>query len=132
MKLPGFKRFQSQDFPKKYNDLTETLFTVLNPFMDVITQALNKRLNFNDNMDCLLVSFDLTAPVTNFKVKNSQGGVMRGATVDYCVNKASPNEALTSAPFVQFTTASDGQIVITNITGLTAGNTYTIRIRFDR
>lgn len=132
MRLPGFKRLQSQDFPKKYSDLTGTLFAILNPFMEVITQALTRRLTFDDNFDCLVVSFDLTAPVANFKLANPRGGIFRGATVDYCINKNDPTEALTQAPFIQFTTASDGQILITNITGLTSGKTYTIRIRFDR
>ncbi len=132
MKLPGFKRFQSQDFPKKYEDLTTILFNILNPFMDVITQALNKRLNYADNIDCTIVQLDLVAPVSNFKVKNPQGGIMRGSRVDYCINKNDPSDPLLAAPFVQFTTASDGQIVINHITGLTSGKTYTIRIIFDR
>lgn len=132
MRIPGFKRFQAQDFPKKYTDLTVILFNILNPFMEVFTQALTKRLTFDDNFDCYLVSFDLTAPVTNFKLANPRGGIFRGATVDYCVNKNDSSDVLTSAPFVQFTTSGDGQIVITNITGLTTGKSYTIRIRFDR
>ncbi len=132
MKLPGFKRFQSQDFPKKYDDLTTVLFQVLNPFMDVMTQALNKRLTAADNIDCTIVQLDVQAPVSNLQVKNPQGGIMRGCTVDYCINKNSPSDPLVSAPFVQFTTASDGQIVIENITGLTSGKTYTIRMIFVR
>ncbi len=135
MKIPGFKRFQSQDFNKKYSDITDGLFAVLNPFMEVLTQALNKRLNYSDNFDCLDITLDITAPidpVNGLKVKNTQGGTMRGAEVLYCINKATPGDALTGAPFVQFTTATDGQILITNITGLTSGKTYTIRIVFQR
>src|SRR6476659_1100349 len=132
MRIPGFKRFQIQDYPKKYNDLTSILFNILNPFMDVITQSLNKRLTFDDNFDCYVISFDFVAPVTNFKLANPRGGIFRGATVDSCINKNDPTEALISAPFVQFTIGTDGQIIITNITGLTSGKTYTIRIRFDR
>ncbi len=132
MKIPGFKRFQSQDFNKKYADLTDSLFGILNPFMDVITQSLNKRLNYSDNFDCVDITLNIVAPVANMKVKNSQGGVFRGAEVLSCFNKNDPNEALDGAPFVQFTMASDGQIQITNITGLTTGKTYTIRIVFQR
>lgn len=132
MRLPGFKRLQFQDFPKKYNDLTNILFNILNPFMEVVTQALSKRLTFDDNFDCLLVTVDISTPINNFKIANPRGGTFRGATIDYCVNKNDSTEVLTQAPFAQFTVSNDGQIVITNITGLSAGKTYTIRIRFDR
>lgn len=134
MRIPGFKRFQAQDFDKKYKDLTESLFAILNPFMEVMTQSLNKRLNYNDNFDCLQIDLDIKAPLpsTGIKVKNTQGGVMKGAEVMYCNNKDDPSDPLTGAPFVQFTMAADGQILITNITGLTAGKTYTIRVIFQR
>lgn len=134
MKLPGFKRFQTQDFPKKYSDLTVILFNILNPFMELITQALTKRLNFDDNFDCYDVTLDLLMPLPSngFKLSNPRGGVFKAAQVLYCINKNNPTEALTGAPFVQFTTSSDGQILITNITGLTTGKTYTIRTIFFR
>lgn len=132
MKIPGFKRLQSQDFNKKYADLTDSLFAVLNPFMEVMTQSLNKRLTETDNFDCLDITLDVTAPVTSLKVKNSQGGIMRGAQVLSCVNKNDPNDPILAAPFVQFLTADNDQMNITNITGLTAGKTYTIRIIFKR
>ena len=132
MRLPGFKRFQGQDFPKKYNDLTTTLFNILNPFMEVITQALNKRLTFDDNFDCYDITFDFIAPVSNFKLQNPRGGIFKACQVLSAQVKNNPTEALTAAPFVQFTTASDGQILITNIIGLTTGKTYTIRLLFLR
>jgi len=132
MRLPGFKRFQLQDYAKKYNDLTETLFNTLNPFMEVITQALNKRLNFNDNFDCHDVTLDIVAPATNLTIANPQKGIMRGSQVLYCINKLDSSDPLLSAPFIQFTTSGEGQIVITNITGLTTGKTYTIRMIFYR
>lgn len=132
MRIPGFKRFQSQDFNKKYTDLTDGLFAILNPFMEVITQSLNKRLNYSDNFDCLDITIDVTAPVTGLKIKNSQGGQMRGCEVLSCVNKNDPRDPLLAAPFVQFVSADNDQMQITNITGLTAGKTYTIRMVFQR
>lgn len=132
MKIPGFKRFNSQDFEKKYNELTDGMFAIINPFMEVITQALNKRLNYSDNFDCLDITLDVKAPVEGLKIKNSQGGVMRGSEVLACTNKNDPSDPLLAAPFVQFTMSTDGQIQINNITGLTTGKTYTIRIVFQR
>ena len=131
MRIPGFKRLQTQDFNKKYNDLVDGLFAILNPFMEVITQSLNKRLNYNDNFDCLDITLDVTAPV-NLKIKNSQGGQMRGSEVLYCVNKNDNSDPLIGAPFVQFLNGDNDQLQITNITGLTSGKTYTIRIVFHR
>ncbi len=132
MKIPSFKRLQSQDYNKKYQDLTDQLFFVLNPFMDTVTQALTKRLNNADNIDSMDVTVDITAPVasTGFKIKNTSASPIRGAQVLSCTNKSTPTDPLLAAPFVQFTVATDGQINISNITGLTAGKTYTIRILF--
>lgn len=132
MKIPGFKRLQSQDFNKKYSDLTDNLFAVLNPFMEVMTQALNKRLNETDNFDCLDVTVDVKAPVTDFKIKNTQGGQMRAAQVLSCTNRTDPRDPLLAAPFVQFLSTDNDQLQITNITGLSIGKTYTIRIIFKR
>ncbi len=132
MKIPGFKRLQTQDFNKKYADFLDGLFAVLNPFMEVMTQSLNKRLNYADNFDCLDVTLDVKAPVTALKLKNTQGGQMRGCEVLYCVNKADNSDPLIAAPFVQFTNGDDNQLTIQNITGLSAGKTYTIRMVFQR
>ncbi len=132
MKLPSFKRLQSQDYNKKYNDLTDQLFFVLNPFMDTITQAFNNRITFPDNIDCLDITLDITAPVTSLKVKNTRDGQFRGSQVLSCTNKNDVTDPLVGAPFVQFTSTTDGQLNITNITGLTAGKVYTIRILFQR
>ena len=132
MKIPGFKRLQSQDFNRKYADLTDGLFAVLNPFMEVMTQALNKRLNETDNFDCLDITVDMLAPVTDFKIKNTQGGQMRAAQVLSCTNRNDPRDPLLAAPFVQFLSTDNDQLQITNVTGLTSGKTYTIRILFKR
>jgi hypothetical protein len=132
MKFPGFRRLQEQDFPRKYSDLIGSLFLTLNAFMESVTQILNKRLDFANNFDALDVTFEATAPITNLKVKNTQGGVLNGHEVLNVVNKSNPSEVIQFKPYVTYTATNDGQLLITNIGGLTAGNKYVIRIIFYR
>jgi HAMP domain-containing protein len=132
MKFPGFRRLQEQDFPRKYNDLIGSLFLLLNAFMESVTQILNKRLNFSDNFEAMDINLEITAPVTGLKVKNTLGGVFNGHEILNISNKTNPSEIIQYKPYVSFTTTNDGQILITNIGGLTAGNKYNIRIIFFR
>lgn len=131
MKIPGLKRLQEQDFPTKYADLISTLFTVLNSFMTTMTQALNGNLTYSDNFDVLDITLDITAPVVNLKIKNTKNGTFRGLHLANITPKDS-TEVLASTPFVQWTNNGDGQLKISNITSLVAGNKYSVRLIFFR
>ena len=134
MRLPVFKRFQHQDYPRKYNDLTETLFSAFNPFLEGISQALSNRLTFAANFACYTVQFEITMPIQagGFKITNPSGGVYSGAIITNCINKVKASDPIEAAPFMQYTLSGTNQIVIQNITGLTSGKTYVISAVFFR
>lgn len=132
MKIPGLKLLQQQDYPSKYQDLIGVLFTILNQFMQNISQALNGHLTYSDNFDMLDVSIEITAPVTDLKIKNKKGGVFKGYHLAQITPKTNPLEQFTSAPFVSWYSTNDNQINIKYITGLTSGNKYNLRILFFR
>lgn len=131
MKISAFKRLQQQDYPKTYKDLMNGLFDILNSFMEQVSQALTRRLTYSDNFDCVNATLTLTAPVTNLKIKNTQGGIMGGCQI-LNVTPVNAQEILTSAPFAQFLNSGDGQLIVKTITGLTPGNTYNVTLLFTR
>ena len=132
MKIPSVKQLQEQDYPSKYRDFVPILFGIINQFMQNITQALNGRLTFADNFDCVDVILDVTAPVTSFRIKNTKGGTFGGAMIISVLNRTNPSELIANTPLIQFDNTKDSQFLIKNVSGLTAGNRYNIRIIFIR
>lgn len=66
-------------------------------------------------------------PANSQEFKNEMGVPCKGIMLVSIVNNTNPNEVFSAAPFIQFANSDNG-IKLYNITGLTAGNKYTIRI----
>lgn len=128
-KLNSPRRLIVEDYPNKYSDLTSGFFYIINQFIESVSFALNKSLNFNDNFQALDVTVTFTAPARAVSVRNTLPLPITGANILRVDNITNPNEILESAPFVQFTNGQ-GQVIINNITGLTPGNDYRVRIVF--
>jgi hypothetical protein len=129
-KLPPFKRLIMEDFPSKYQDLLDKLLYGINQFFESVSNSLNKNISFEDNIACQVKELVLTAPITQAKPAsfvNTLGRPCRGVLLINAENLSDANSPLTAAPFIQFTGAAD-QIVITNISGLTSGKQYRIKI----
>lgn len=130
-KLSIIKRILKEDYPKEYGDLVEKLGFVLNPFLNSVADAFNKSLSINDNLNATDTEIVFTAPVTAatpVSVKTEHIGVTRGITVLRVDNLTNNNEILTQSPFCQFKNINLNQLQITNITGLTSGNKYRLRV----
>lgn len=56
------------------------LLTVLNPFLSSVTNSLNKRLSFTDNMDCVIKELRFTTPDTNVPLLLSNNGTSFGTS----------------------------------------------------
>lgn len=129
-KLDTPDSFKTEDFPSKYQDLVSKLFFVLNQFMRQVFFALNKKLSYADNFDCIDTEVELRTPITSLSVRNSLGAArpIRGHTI-LRVDNLDNTSFLSSAPFIEFTNSGD-QIKINNITGLTSNTRYRIRVVF--
>jgi hypothetical protein len=129
MKLPTYRRIITQDFPEDNHELVEQLGSNVNDGFNVVYQALNKRLTFQDNIASSVKTVVLTADSTgkpqqttsfNLDVPNTP---VIGCVVLSAQNLTNSVTYPTTTPFISFT--QDGNtIYINNITGLQAGQSY--------
>lgn len=129
-KLPPFKRLILEDFPSKYQDLLQKLLYGINSFFESVSNTLNKNISFEDNIACQVKELTFTAPITQLRPLsfiNELRRPCRGVLLINAENISDANAPLSAAPFIQFTGAAD-QILITNISGLTNGKQYRIKI----
>lgn len=132
MKLPSFKRLFSSDFPSEFKSLIDTLSSSLNTGIEVLYQALDNRITLRENISCTVK--DITV-IVSANGTPSQGSSMKLNTtnrVDGCIvisalNQTNSASYPTAAVFISFTQSSN-TLNITNITGLQAGQTYSLRV----
>lgn len=122
--LPTIKRFLSEDFPSQASWIG-TLLYPLNLLLTTIYSNLNNGLTLGQN--CLAqintVSISGFSPQTSFLWKFSSNPI--GVSVVNTVQTNSPGTPIMSPVNCQWT-YSAGVLTITNVTGLTPGNTYNI------
>ena len=134
MNLPSFKRLFSQDFAQQYRQLVDQLSLVVNNQIELLYTALNNQLTFGDNFKCTIKSVTVTVDAngnptganTGFPLKDTSTQVL-GCLVVSAVNNSTANGYPTSGIFISFS-QSAGNLVINNITGLVAGQSYTLNI----
>lgn len=124
------RRLDAGDFPKENKDLVTKLGFIVNPFFNFITDVLSNKLSFKDNMNAEVLDISLTAPInpTNtLSIKTNLKTPCIGVLCVYIRNESNQAAVLTTPPFFEWT--QDGnQVIIHNITGLTSGNDYLIRV----
>jgi hypothetical protein len=129
-KLPPFRRFIQEDFPQKYNDLITGLFYGLNQFFESVSNALNGNITFSENISAQIQEITIVAPINAQKTvsfRRTLRGQCQGVWIVNVDNLDDANTQLSNAPFVQFTNGQD-TIIINNITGLTDGTRYRLRL----
>lgn len=133
MKLPSFKRLFSQDFVQQYRQLVDQLSLTINNQIELLYTALNNQLTFTDNFKCTIKSITLTVDVNGnptgsagFPINDSSSRIL-GCIVLSVTNNSTSGAFPTGGVFVSFTQSSSN-ITINNITGLAAGQSYTLQI----
>ena len=133
MKMPSFKRIFDTDFEEQYKAMIQTLAVTVNNGFEVVYEALNKKISISENIQCTLkdVSFKVDAagnPTTRVSfISDIPNMRVIGTQVIKVVNNSNSSSYPTSGVFISFTETNNG-IEINNVTGLIAGNTYTLRI----
>lgn len=132
MKLPSFRRLNTQDFSKENQELIEKLAGNLNIGIEVLYDTLNKRLNLDDNFLASVRTFVVETnangiPVnqTSFTIDNL--GTIKGLTVLNVNNLTNPNVYPTSGVTVSFEQRTRN-ILIKHITGLPVSNRFSITV----
>lgn len=130
-KLNGTRKLFVEDFDTKDRALVGKLAFTLNPFLNSVVDALDRNLTINDNLNASEITIQFTAPASKaspIKTKTELNTNCIGTLITSVENLDNNNEILASAPFIQFNNSDDNQIQIYNVTGLTSGNRYRVRV----
>lgn len=120
------RKLTVEDFPDEQSWIG-SLLQPLNDFFSQVYQGWNNGISIEENLHQELRDLKLVVDVKTFpfKVKAKFNTYPKGVVVIYCQDTA--GGAPTTAPWVSWT-YSNGQIKITNITGLTVGKTYNLKL----
>jgi hypothetical protein len=133
MKLPSYRRIYKNDYAEEYEALVEKLAVSVNYGFDTLYDALNQRLNFEDNIASTIAEFSVTVDgngrptqKTQFKLKSSQT-IVQGIVVLNCYGTKDPDVLPQSGIFVSFE-KNENFVNINNIKGLIPNVSYTIKL----
>jgi hypothetical protein len=129
--LPSLKRVNTKDFPAEDQKLIEQLGGIINDSIQPVYDALNQKLTFEQNFLGSIRDVEVTVnsngvPV-NSTVLNTGVVQAKGVIVLKATNLSNSAGFPTGAPFVSFNIVNNG-IQIIHVTGLTAGNRYSLRL----
>ena len=132
MKLPTFKRLKSQDYPGEQQSIIEQLSFALNNGIEVLYEALNKKISIKDNLLATEKDVEFRVSSTGLVLNSTFinvdfGQQVRTVFVGKVENLTNPTSYPTSAVFLSWVPTEKG-IQILHATGLTAGNSYRIRV----
>jgi hypothetical protein len=132
MKISAPDKITRNRFKDEYADMIDTLSSILNPYLEQIHQALNKRLDFdnlNQEIRDIAIRVDSNGkPINAFKMTANLTSRPRGFL---CIAaRASDGTNATSTPFISFIySGTDSKTLeITHISGLVANKDYTLTV----
>lgn len=132
MKLPSFKRLIRTDYKQEFQSLIDQLSVSINIGIESIYDALNRKITLRDNIACTVkeidVKVDVTGtPITTTLFKMDISNRLDGIVVLNALNQTDSTVYPTGGIFISWTQTQNG-ILINNITGLQANQTYTLKL----
>jgi len=131
-KLPSFRRIFKTDFQAEFQNMIETLSNNLNNGIEVLYDALNKKISLRDNIQCDVKDIEVTVSstgipkiATSFLLTNITKA--EGLSVIRAMNLDNSSGFPTNGVFITFT-QSTNNIIINHITGLVSDNRYSLRV----
>lgn len=131
-KLASYRRIITNDFDKEQKKLIEQLSSPINDSFNELYFAVNGRISLRDNVYCSVKDVDIIvdingSPTTTTSFSLDKQGSVLGCTVLSALNQTNTAIYPTGQPFISFL-QNGTSIIVNNITGLQAGNRYTVRI----
>ena len=132
-KLPTLRRLFKGDFKPEYGELVDKLITSINNGFDNVYDALNNKITLRNNILCDIKDFSVQVNssgvptntlILNVSFPNSVSVVTLGKITNISNTQAYPSGGVT----ISWEQQSAGSIKIKHITGLTSGETYSIRV----
>lgn len=132
-KLPTLRRLFKNDFKPEYSELVEKLIVSINNGFDNVYDALNNKITLRNNILCNIKDFSVqvsstgtptTSLILNVDFRNNISVV----TVGRVDNISNPLLYPSGGVIVIWDQISPGVLQIKNITGLSEGQSYNIRV----
>lgn len=122
------QRFTTEEFPEQ-EDWIGKLFSPLNQFTGDVIRAFANKVTIEDNLYEEIKEIKYVNSANNFPLKfvTKFKTQPKGLHPIYLLNNTLGSYS-TAAPWVVWS-YQDGQVVISEISGLSANSTYTIRLR---
>jgi hypothetical protein len=133
MKLPSFQRLYDQDYKDEFKDLIRQMSLSLNTGIEVVYEALNKRLSLSENIACTVKEVKIIVDSNGIPTTETIFGLdstsvnVEGCHVIKATNIKNPNTYPTSGVFITYTQVSTG-VKIQHVTGLIAGEQYNVKV----
>lgn len=122
-----------QDFQPEYQNLVDQLSVSLNNGIESVYTALTNNISLKDNVNCTVKDISVAVDAngiptikTVFTVTNTNLQIL-GTQVIYALNTTNAAVYPTGGIFISYTQTSNG-VLVNHITGLPAGNTFTLRV----
>jgi hypothetical protein len=125
----SLRRLLIQDFDSEYQGLMNKMAPLLNNALEQINSAFNNNLSVKDNMAGFETDLEVTAPVNSANPVFFKNSARNNIRMIICGQATTFNNGTppTGTPF--FTFESNGsEVKVTNITNLTDGTKYQLRI----
>jgi hypothetical protein len=132
-RIPNLKRIVLEEFPAEHRKWLVSLIDPLNDFFKIMYQNFNRGITFEDNIQSQIkeISFYKTATVpsksTPIQFKNTMPVKPIGVIVLKVQEDMSDPGVLSNAVSIDWT-YSNNDIQIRNISGLTNGTSYKIKV----
>lgn len=124
MKLSQLTRIVEEDFPQESRDIIQKLARALNPFLEQISQAMTKNIDY-DNLNRELITFTVTVdsngvPIGTNELKHNLKTKPKGFLCISARNVSGNIGYPTGTPFVSFDfTQNDNSVIkVNNVSGL--------------
>lgn len=131
MKLQGFRRIYKTDYPQDQQSLVDKLSVTINNGFESLYNAMSNSISLSDNISCTVQDITVTVdntgkPTTSSSFQITTTGTIQGISVIRAINNTSSTVFPTAAPFLTYSQNSQ-LISISNIAGLPANNSFTLR-----
>lgn len=132
MRLPSFRRLIRTDFKQEFQALVDQLSVSINIGIENLYDALNRKLTLRDNIACTVKEIDVKVdaagtPTATTLFQMDISNRLDGLVVLNALNQDDSSIYPTSGIFVSWTQTQNG-ILINNIKGLQANQTYRLKI----
>jgi len=131
-RLPSFKKMFKGDYPEEFQDIVERMSDTINDGISSLYDALNKRLNFNDNFSGTDKEFVVEVasngiPKQRTQIKLNSTLRIQGLLILRAESTNIQGIYPTAMPFITYEQSND-ILIINNIKGLPADVKFTFRV----